>query len=181
MLRQHRLRAIGPEETGSSGLNAAFIAGNSRGVTQDLPDLRTPAPAPPPEAAEDFAEQVLTAFESVYHRFFRGDPVANPRLRVETVAPAVVLDTMTVVLVTPWTLNGLFCPPSTAVPPEWLDVSGRPRRVFPGQIEGVGRYLSVHLLPDVSHLQSPQQVRTMAAAFAGPFGASVRQWRTEDR
>ena len=133
------------------------------------------------EAAEDFADQVLAAFEDVYQRSFRGDPVANPRLRVETVAPALVLDTITVVLVTPWTLNGLFCPPPSTVAPDWLEVSGRPRRVFPGKLDGVGRYLSVHLLPDVSHLQSPQQVRTMAAAFAGAFGTAVRMWRTADR
>ena len=133
------------------------------------------------EAAEDFADQVRTAFEDVYRRSFRGDPAANPRLRVETVAPALVLDTSTVVLITPWTLNGLFCPPPDVVAPDWLEVSGRPRRVFPGRLDGVGRYLSVHLLPDVSHLQSPQQVRTMAAAFAGPFGTAVRLWRTADR
>jgi hypothetical protein len=48
-------------------------------------------------------------------------------------------------------------------------------------VEGIGRYLSVHLLPDVSRLQSPHQARTMAEAFAGPFGTAVRQWRTADR
>ena len=61
MLRQHRLRAIGPDEMGSSGLNAEFIAGNSRGVTQNLRDLRTPAPAPPAAAPSATGAPATTA------------------------------------------------------------------------------------------------------------------------
>ena len=65
-------------------------------------------------ALADLAARVLAHFEGVHADVFRGDPAANPRLKVEVLDPEMAGDTPTLVLITPWTLNGMAFPPDGA-------------------------------------------------------------------
>lgn len=116
------------------------------------------------------------AFQGIYERSFRGDAATNPRLKVEVLEPAVVADTPTLVLITPWTLNGLFFPPVDVSARE-LVIDGERRPVFVNEIEELGRYLSVNLVPDVSNLQSPREARETARRLAEPFRNAVTALR----
>lgn len=132
-------------------------------------------------------EASKAAFEAVYSRSFRGDAAANPRLRVEALEEAVVAGYPTVVLITPWTLNGLIFPPppgssAGAVEaaalwdkgfPEWLEIAGQQRAVFLGELPQIGAYRSVNLVPDVSRLTKPEQARTLAISFVAPFHGAL--------
>lgn len=136
-----------------------------------------------PDGVSNLLEATKAAFEAVYVRSFKGDAVANPRLRVETLEEAVMVGYPTVVLITPWTLNGLIFPPapgssaeSTAARslwdsgfPEWLQIAGQQRAVFLGDLPQIGAYRSVNLVPDVSRLTKPEQARTLATSFVAPF------------
>jgi hypothetical protein len=124
------------------------------------------------------AERTRRAFEEIHERVFRGDPASNPRLRVEVVEPAVVGDTAVLVLITPWTLNGLVFAPGDDFP-DALSIGGRRLPVFSADVEGVGSYRSVNLLADVGGLDSPAGARAAAAALAGPFRDAVRRAREE--
>jgi [NiFe]-hydrogenase assembly, chaperone, HybE len=136
-------------------------------VTTDTP--------PGVSALDDLLDRARTAFEAVHERVFAGDPAANPRLVVDTTEAAVVEGVPTLVLIAPWTLNGLIFPPDGAGPAD-LMVAGTRRRAFRGDVAPLGVYWSVNLVPDVSRLSSPRQARTLASSFAGPFRDGVRAW-----
>jgi hypothetical protein len=125
----------------------------------------------------ELSAAVLASFTRVHREVFLGDPAANPRLPVDVIEPLAVEDVPTMVLLTPWTLNGLFFPPD-GVAPDQLTVAGRARPVFAAELEPVGRYLSVNLVPDVRGLPSPERGRTLAQACAAPFQEAVRQLYT---
>lgn len=124
----------------------------------------------------DLAERAMTAFTTVHRTVFLGDPAANPRLPVDVLEPALVVDTPTLVLLTPWTLNGLLFPPDDAFP-EQLSIAERPRPVFTAELAPLGRYRSVNLVGDVSKYETPEQARTIARSWAPPFHAAVRAAR----
>lgn len=126
------------------------------------------------------ARQALAAFTEVHRTVFLGDPAANPRLRVEVIDPLLVADTPTLVLVAPWTLNGLFFPPDDRAP-ETLVLSGRPRRVYRAELAGLGPYRSVNLLPEVANLAGHDQARSLAAALGPPFRTAVAALRAPSR
>lgn len=126
---------------------------------------------------DELAAAVLAAFTRVHREVFIGDPAANPRLPVDVLEPLVVEGMPTMVLLTPWTLNGLFFPVD-GVAPEQLTVAGRPRPVFAAELDHVGPYYSVNLVPDVSGLPSPERGRALARACAAPFQEAVRQLGT---
>ncbi|HEY6793212.1 MAG TPA: [NiFe]-hydrogenase assembly chaperone HybE [Kineosporiaceae bacterium] len=133
---------------------------------------------PPGVAAlDDLLHRARTAFEDVHQRVFAGDPSANPRLVVETTEAAVVEGVPTLVLIAPWTLNGLIFPAAGGGPAE-LMIAGSRRRAFRGDVAPLGVYWSVNLVPDVSRLSSPRQARTLANSFAVPFRDAVRTWLT---
>lgn len=122
------------------------------------------------------AEAVLAAFTEIHDRVFRGDPAANPRLRVEVVGTAMAGDTPVLVLVTPWTINGLAFPPD-GVFPDRLDLNGKTYPVWAHDVDGVGPYRMVGLLGSVSCLQSPSEARELAEAMAEPFRRAVEATR----
>jgi hypothetical protein len=115
---------------------------------------------------------VQTAFEAIHQRVFRGDPAANPRLKVEVVEPAFVEDVPTLILITPWTLNGMAFPPDGMFP-EALQVGGKQYPVYPHCLDELGPYQSVNLLSDVHELQSPGSARAVARSLGEPFREAV--------
>lgn len=126
------------------------------------------------------AAATLEAFTRVHRTVFLGDPAANPRLPVDVLAPATVVDTPTLVLLTPWTLNGLLFPPDDDVPTV-LVVAGRARRVHSAEVDGLGGYRSVNLVADVSRWRGPEQARTVARSWVEPFRAAVAEARAAQR
>lgn len=127
---------------------------------------------------EALAQRALEFFEGVNRDVFRGDPAANTRLKVEVVEEAMVDDTPTFVLITPWTLNGMAFPPDGRFP-ESLAVGARECPVFRHEIQGLGEYCSVNLVPDVSRLQSPEAARSAADALASAFREGVAAARAD--
>ena len=112
------------------------------------------------------------AFEELHHRSFLGDPACNPELIVEVVGPATVGETPTLILVTPWTLNGLmFLEKGHSIPE--LVIGKRRFPVFENTVESLGTYSSVHLVPDVRRLADREAARHAAEALVGPFREAV--------
>lgn len=126
----------------------------------------------------EHASAVLAAFTEIHEQVFRGDPVANPRLRVEVVGAAMAGDTPVLVLVAPWTINGLAFPPDGAFP-DRLELAGKTYPVWAHELGGVGRYRMVGLLSSVSCFQSPAEARELAEAMAEPFRRAVEAARPE--
>jgi [NiFe]-hydrogenase assembly, chaperone, HybE len=112
------------------------------------------------------------AFERIHREKFLGDPVANPRLAVEVIDPAVVEDTPTVVLLTPWTVNGLAFPPDGELSSS-LDIAGRRRRVFRVELAELGAFCSVNLPLEAANLRSMAQARGLAKSWVAPFRDAV--------
>lgn len=115
-------------------------------------------------------------FARIHRDVFLGDPAANPRLHVEVVDPELVVDTPTLVLVTPWTLNGLLFPPDEDVAGD-LTVGGRRLPVFRHELPELGPYRLVNLVGDVSQLANPGAARHAARVFGPPFREAVAQAR----
>lgn len=99
---------------------------------------------------ESRVEVTRRHFERVNREVFAGDPAANPRLAVDVVEPAEVEGMHTLVLITPWTVNGMFFPGPDRGIPSGLDIGARRYPVFSNDLVEVGRYGSVNLLGDVS-------------------------------
>jgi hypothetical protein len=123
---------------------------------------------------DDLVLRAGEAFRGVHERVFADDPAANPRLDVEAAEPAVVEGVPTLVLITPWAMNGLVFPRGEG--PGELVIASMPRRAFRGDVPPLGVYWSVNLVPDVSRLTGPAQARRLAASFAEPFRDAVREW-----
>ena len=126
-------------------------------------------------ALRDLVERAEQAFRGVQQRVFADDPEVNAALEVEATEAAFVGPVPTLVLITPWTLNGLLVPPDGVGPAEVL-VAGDLRRAFRGDVAPLGVYWAVNLVPDVSRLASPRQARPLANSYAGPFREGVRAW-----
>jgi hypothetical protein len=127
-----------------------------------------------PARLEDLVDRAAEAFRGVLERVFADDPAANSRLAVEAVEPQVVDGVPTLVLITPWAINGLLFPFGEG--PSELTVAGAVRRAFRGDVAPLGVYWSVSLVPDVSRLNGQRQARTLGTSFAVPFRDSVRAW-----
>jgi hypothetical protein len=125
---------------------------------------------------DDLAVGVREAFERVHREHFLGDRAANPQLTVDVLDAALVADTPTVVLITPWTVNGLAFPPDDEFPHE-LDLAGRRRPVFRVEMPGPGTFRSVNLPPDAASLRSMDQARTLARSWTGHFRDAVQAAR----
>lgn len=123
-------------------------------------------------------EKTRACFEGVYERAFRGDPAANPRLKVEVVEASRVDDVITMVLITPWTLNGMIFLPDERFANK-LTVGVNTLRVFSHELDELGPYRSVNLISDVSGLPSPEEARKAARTLAGPFRDAVANARSE--
>jgi [NiFe]-hydrogenase assembly, chaperone, HybE len=113
------------------------------------------------------------AFELVHRKHFLGDPVANSRLVVDVLDPAVVIDTPTALLLTPWTINGLAFPPDDEFP-EVLEIAGRRRMVFRVEMAELGPFRSVNLPLEAGSLRSMAQARGLTRSWTGHFQEAVR-------
>jgi [NiFe]-hydrogenase assembly, chaperone, HybE len=122
------------------------------------------------------AAGVRVAFDHLHRDVFLGDPVANPRLAVDVVDAAIVADTPTLVLVTPWTVNGLAFPPDDDFP-DSLQIAGRTRPVFRVELAGLAVFRSVNLPPQTASLHSMSQARTLARSWVAPLHEAVRAVR----
>jgi hypothetical protein len=121
---------------------------------------------------DQIASHVRLAFERVHREQFQGDPVANPRLAVEVIDPAVVEDTPAVVLLTPWTVNGLAFPPDGTFT-DSLEIAGRRRPVFRIEMPELGAFWSVNLPLEAASLRSMAQARTLARSWVPHFRDAV--------
>ena len=132
------------------------------------------------EDLDGLAARVLAVFEDIHRRVFLGDPAANSRLKVEVLEPALAADTPTLVLITPWTLNGLAFPPHPhGTLPAELMIGRRRRPVFTNSLADIGQYNSVNLVPDVSSLESRAQARSLAEPLAVDFRSAVAAARAD--
>ncbi len=125
---------------------------------------------------DDVAAGVREAFERVHREQFLGDRAANPQLTVDVIDAALVEDTPAVVLITPWTINGLAFPPDDEFPEE-LELAGRRRPVFRVDMARLGAFRSVNLPVEAASLRSMDQARTLAHSWAGHFHDAVRAVR----
>ena len=105
-----------------------------------------------------------------------GDPLLNPKLKVEVVAEAMAGDTPSLVLITPWTINGMAFPPDGTLP-DTLMIGGRAYPVFMADIEGIGLTHSVNLAATVATMSSHEGARSAALAVAGPFQEALARAR----
>ncbi|WP_327347456.1 [NiFe]-hydrogenase assembly chaperone HybE [Streptomyces europaeiscabiei] len=119
-----------------------------------MPDLDRPA------------KNTLTAFTEVCRSAFMGDPATDPRLAVEVLGARLAADTPMLVVVTPWTMNGLVFPPDDTFPDE-LTIAGRRRSVYVTELAPLGRCRSVDLVADVSRLAGPEPARPHARPVSG--------------
>ncbi|HZD22384.1 MAG TPA: [NiFe]-hydrogenase assembly chaperone HybE [Acidimicrobiia bacterium] len=125
---------------------------------------------------DEFAKRVFSYFETIHREVFAGDPAANPALRVEVVGVAVAHDTPVLVVITPWTLAGLAYLPEDGLPSS-LRVGPSHHPVLANRVEGIGDYLSVVLVPDVSGYLGQADVRNAAEGLAEKFRAAVEKAR----
>ena len=122
---------------------------------------------------DEIAADVRLAFERVHRERFQGDPAANPRLTVDVIDPAVVEGIPTVVLLTPWTINGLAFPPDGEFPNS-LEIAGRRRRVFRIELAELGTFCSMNLPLEPANLQSMAQARGLTRSWVAHFRDAVR-------
>lgn len=126
----------------------------------------------------ELVERVHVTFDEVHRSVFLGDPVANPHLYVEVIDPARVVDTPTMVLIAPWTINALSFPPDGDVPAS-LDVGGREHPVFAHELDALGRYLAINLVSDPRCFRDQDTARRSATILTPAFRAALRAVRGE--
>ena len=119
---------------------------------------------------------VTRTFDRVHREQFLGDPVANPRLRVAVVDAALVADTPALVLLTPWTINGLAFPPDDVFPAT-LTIAGRVRPAHRIDMPELGVFWSVNLPTETAGLRDMAQAHALASSWAQPFREAVRAIR----
>ena len=122
-------------------------------------------------------ENVLRAFRKIFMQQFKGDPVSNPNLEVDVIDAGQVVSSAgvqhAVVLITPWTINGLLLPGIGL--PEQIQIAANLRPVFTLSNPDCGEYAQVALVPDVSAYTSQKQAHTIANSFVPVFIDAVRK------
>ncbi len=121
---------------------------------------------------DELVVSVRRAFDLVHREHFLGDVTANPRLVVDVLDPAVVVDTPVVLLLAPWTINGLAFPPDDQFP-DVLELAGRRRMVFRVEMAELGPFRSVNLPLEAAGLRSMAQARGLTRSWAGHFHEAV--------
>lgn len=124
------------------------------------------------------AQRVREYFQAVYDDVFADDPATNPSLRVEVIGDATAFDTPIVVLIAPWTLCGIALPPDGRLP-STLRVGHKHYPVLANEVEQIGRYQSVILVPNVSAYTSQKEAQEAARPLAEAFRAAVKKARQE--
>lgn len=132
----------------------------------------------------EIADRTYEYFDGIQRDVFAGDPASNPALAVEVVEPGEVAGLPTLVLITPWTLNGMVFG-DVADFPSVLTVGAREYPVFANSLPELGNYQSVNLVPDVSGLDDQEAARKAARAYVKPFRSAVakalEELQVEDR
>ena len=127
------------------------------------------------EDIEATVERLQAAFESIHRERFAGTALANEQLEVEVIPAGLVTSSsgthQLVVVVTPWTMNGLALP-GTGIP-ETILVAGKPRSLTHMEVPGIGQYAQVNLVSDVSKYTNHRQARTIAQSFVEPFVQAI--------
>lgn len=126
---------------------------------------------------QELAYLTSKRFNRVYEEVFQGEPAANEALEVEVLGSAMAGDTPVLVLITPWTLNGLAFPPDDRFP-NVLVVNKRRCPVFSHELVDLGPYRVVNLVSDVSGLANQNAARHIAAGFIEPFRVAVERARS---
>ncbi|MGA7271236.1 MAG: [NiFe]-hydrogenase assembly chaperone HybE [Acidimicrobiia bacterium] len=127
---------------------------------------------------DDRARKVRSYFEDIHEKVFAGDPAANPNLRVELVSSALAHDTPVLVVVTPWTLIGLAFPPDGKLP-STLRLGASHYTVTANEVEELGPYFSILLVPDVSGYSSQDEVMAVARPLAEKLHMALESSRIE--
>lgn len=120
----------------------------------------------------DLADRTYEYFERVRRDVFENDPASNPALAVEVVEFSEVGGAPSLVLITPWTLNGMVFGDLPGFPGS-LTIGGKGYPVFTNTLEEVGTYQSVNLVSDVSSLENQEAARRAARAFVKPFRTAI--------
>jgi hypothetical protein len=132
----------------------------------------------------DIADRTYAYFEAIHRNVFAGDPASNRALTVEVVQPGEVDGLPTLVLITPWTLNGMVFGDLTNFPTS-MTVGAKEYSVLAHSLVELGPYRSVNLVSDVSNLESQEAARRVARAYVQPFRRAVakalQEARVEDR
>ena len=89
---------------------------------------------------------------------------------------ALVADTPALVLLTPWTINGLAFPPDDVFPAT-LTVAGRVRPAHRIDMPELGVFWSVNLPTETAGLRGMAQAHALASSWAQPFREAVRAIR----
>lgn len=121
----------------------------------------------------DLADRTAHYFERVHREVFADDPAANPNLAVEVVAPDDVQGVPVLVLITPWTLNGMIFGDLPGFPSA-LTIGAKDYPVFENTLAELGPYRSVNLVADVSGLSDQEAAGRAARALVEPFRVAVR-------
>lgn len=125
-----------------------------------------------------FADQVRAYFEQVHQEVFAYDPASNPCMSVEVIGAATAKDTPVVILIAPWTLCGLALPPDGRLT-STLRVGHSHYPTIVNEVDEIGTYWSVMLVPDVSGYTSQEEARQEAQSLAEPFRQAVEKARQE--
>ena len=128
----------------------------------------------------DIVDRTYEYFERIHRDVFAGDPAANPALAVEVLEPSEVGGLPILLLITPWTLNGMVFGDLVDFPAS-LAVGAKEYPVFAHSLAELGPYRSVNLVPDVSSLESQGAAQRAARAYAQPFRAAVAKALEEAR
>lgn len=127
---------------------------------------------------EAIAQSVAGYFEKIARDVFEGDPASNPNLKVEVLGAADALDTPVMIVIAPWTVMGMAFPPDGRLPTE-LRIDHRHYAVLANEVEAIGPYHSVLLIPDVSDYQDQKAVREDALALLPGLQRAIERWRNE--
>lgn len=127
---------------------------------------------------DDLVQSVDGYFQRVEREVFEGDPAANPNLTVEVMGADVALDTPVMIVITPWTVMGMAFPPDGRLPTE-LRIDHRHYPVLANEVDAIGRYHSILLIPDVSDYRDQAAVRSDAEALLPGLLNAVERWRNE--
>ena len=130
------------------------------------------------ELAARLGATVASVYRDINDRVFRDDPIANSSLQVEVVEPAMAEDTPTLVLITPWTINGMAFPPDEDFP-DSLRIADKSWAVFRHELDPIGIYRSINLVSHVGCLDTQEQARELASAMAPRFTQAVARVRRD--
>lgn len=124
------------------------------------------------------AQSVTSYFERVAREVFEGDPASNPNLTVEVLGATYAMDTPVMLVITPWTVMGMAFPPDGHLP-AGLRIDHRHYPVIANEVDTIGRYHSVLLIPDVSDYRDQAPARDDALALLPGLRKAIERCRNE--